>query len=252
MEEKLLHFRNEHRSFPRLPGVAKASLQEARAGCPGAKELSTKALTWAAGVRDSWGRKVVMVLETKCLVEQMNLFSRSPPCPDSLPAARETGALQGTPRARWAREKGGFQQVLLDERQFWMALGTGIWTVISQQFKDPVSAVAKVCSGGSDGRRGLMPLQRGVSTAWAVSSSCLVSPQPWAGQCCSIARLNTERRQESLSRMVKAKERGGKLSPGVFNLNIINLSQVRSWLWYKCPLMAGLSVGVRTGCILLQ
>lgn len=114
MEEKLLRFRNEHRSFPWLPGVAKASLQEARAGCPGAKELSTKALTWEAGVRDSWGRKVVMVLETKCLVEQMNLFSRSTPCPDSLPAARETGALQGH------REQGGQGKRVASNKSPWM------------------------------------------------------------------------------------------------------------------------------------
>lgn len=41
--EKLIRLRNEYWSFLRLPGVAKASLQEARAGCPGAKKLPAKA-----------------------------------------------------------------------------------------------------------------------------------------------------------------------------------------------------------------
>lgn len=54
-------------------------------------------LTWAAGVQDSWGRKAAVVLEMKHLVERRSLSSRSPPCPDSLPAVREAGALQGKP-----------------------------------------------------------------------------------------------------------------------------------------------------------
>lgn len=170
-------------------------------------------LTQAMGVQGSWGSGK----QQRCWKWNSSLSGWAsphalPPSPDSLPASRETGALQGKPWAeRGVREKGGSQQVSLDRRPYWMALGTGFWTVTSQQFKNPVPAVAKLWSGGRDGRRGLASLRRGLSAARAASSSCLVSPQRCARQCCSTTRLNTARRQEKFVQEGQSKRIGKQI-----------------------------------------